>query len=208
MLILALVLAALVGYLLGNLNGAVIISSCLFRDDVRTKGSGNAGATNFVRNYGTSKAVFVLLIDVGKTALGCYLGALIVKWMGFGEWWQTAKMLGGVATILGHMFPVFLHFHGGKGVLCGASLALFMHPGMFLIFLAIFILLFVTTHYVSVCSIVAACCYPLLFWLFFPGQWYIFGMALTAGALSVIMHHANIQRLIHGTESKTYLKKH
>lgn len=208
MRIFALVLTALAGYLLGNLNGAVIISSRLFQEDVRTKGSGNAGATNFIRNYGTGKAIFVLLIDVGKTVLGCYFGALMLRWMGFGELWTTGKMLGGVAVILGHMFPVFLHFRGGKGVLCGATLTLVMNPLMFLVFFAIFLVLFVTTHYVSLCSIVSACCYPLLYGLFFPGQWEIFAMALGIGALCVIMHHANIKRLLQKTESKTYLKEH
>ena len=103
-----------VGYLLGNLNGAIMISTHVYGDDVRNHGSGNAGMTNFARTYGKAKLVPVILIDVGKTLLACFIGWLLAHDLGYGD---EAKMLAGIATMVGHALPVFYGFHGGKGVL-------------------------------------------------------------------------------------------
>ena len=113
--------AALAAYLLGNLNGAVTVSSLLDRDDVRTHGSGNAGMTNYIRNYGLSKTGLVILLDLGKALLASYLGALLLEPYGY---WMEGAMLAGVFVSLGHDYPVTLGFRGGKGILCGLGVAL------------------------------------------------------------------------------------
>jgi glycerol-3-phosphate acyltransferase PlsY len=102
------------GYLLGNLNGAVVISK-MFGDDVRTHGSGNAGLTNFIRSYGAGRALSVIFIDAGKAVAACVLGGLLLgRFFDF----RFGSALGGAAVMLGHVFPVFLGFRGGKGTAC------------------------------------------------------------------------------------------
>lgn len=207
MLALATILTIVVGYLLGNLNGAVLISTIFRKEDVRTKGSGNAGATNYFRNYGKKGALPVLLIDILKACAACWLGALFFWLTDLEGMTDTAKMLGGTAAVLGHMFPVFLHFHGGKGILSAASVLLMMHPGAFGIAFGLFILVFVIFHYVSLSSIVAAVSYGPLFMLFFWGNWWVIGMGFVLAVLAIFMHRANVARLLKGTESKTFLHK-
>ena len=206
MLALAILTTVLVGYFAGNLNGAVIIS-CLFRkEDVRTKGSGNAGATNYYRNYGKKGAVPVLLIDMGKAALAAYLGLLFFRLFGIAGQDDLAKMLGGFAAVLGHMFPLLLHFRGGKGILSAATLMLVMDWRMFLIAFALFLIVFAASHYVSLASILAAVSYCPIFLGFYWGQWWIIGMSFLLSVLAIYLHRSNISRLLHGTESKTYLR--
>lgn len=207
MLAWGIVLAAAAGYLLGNCNGALIVSGALFREDVRTKGSGNAGLTNFFRNYGGIGTLLVILIDAGKAALACFGGALILKFFGQGELWSVGKMVGGSACVIGHILPVFFRFHGGKGVLCAAALCLCMNPLIFLILFAIFVISFVLTHYVSLGSVLAAASYPFAFSLFFWKSWAILALAAGVGIVIILLHLANLRRLLSGTESKVYLKK-
>ena len=109
------VISVLAGYLLGNLNGAVCISA-LLHDDVRTHGSGNAGLTNFIRNYGPSKALLVLLIDGLKAVVACIIGGLLMKEHGY---YLEGVTIGGSGAMIGHIYPVFFGFRGGKGALSG-----------------------------------------------------------------------------------------
>ena len=115
----AIVVAALVSYLLGNLNGAVCVSA-LMHDDVRSHGSGNAGLTNFIRNYGRARALYVVAIDAGKAFLACLAAGLILDPYGLG---LEGRVLGGVCVMLGHDFPALLGFRGGKGILSGWFIA-------------------------------------------------------------------------------------
>ena len=115
----AIVITVLTGYLLGNLNGAVSMS-ILFNDDVRSHGSGNAGLTNFVRNFGYAKAGLVILIDVAKAVIACFVGRLIMD--GY-DLPMEGMMLGAVGVSLGHDYPALLGFRGGKGVLSGLAIA-------------------------------------------------------------------------------------
>ena len=110
----------LLGYFLGCLNGSVMISHFVIRDDVRQHGSGNAGLTNFYRTYGARYALGVILFDMGKTVLACLLGGLVMRYLA-GDW-RLGVLLGGLGCELGHMFPVFFGFRGGKGILSGGTL--------------------------------------------------------------------------------------
>ena len=117
------VLAALCSYLLGNLNGAVIVSSIYAKDDVRSHGSGNAGLTNFIRTYGSKIAIYVILIDVGKAAVACFASGMLLNGYGY---YTEGVALGALFVIIGHAFPALLGFKGGKGILSGVTVACMM----------------------------------------------------------------------------------
>ena len=193
-------LCVLVGYLLGSFNGAIVISKLFRHEDVRKKGSGNAGMTNFMRNYGWSTTILVIAVDLGKAFLAAWLAKLI--WPEGGE---TARMLGGVASQIGHVFPLYFGFRGGKGILSAAGVALAMNWRVFVPLFALFLLVFFLTKYVSLGSVVAAASYPFGFWICYPGEYAIIALAGVMAVLAIFMHRGNIQRLIRGQERKTYL---
>ncbi len=195
----AIILGVLVGYMLGNLNGAVCISTLKAHEDVRTHGSGNAGLTNFIRSYGTASAALVILIDGGKTALSCLVCGLLLEPYGL---YLEGMMLGAVAVTLGHNFPAALGFKGGKGILCGAVAALLMNGWLFLVFLAIFALAVGLTRYVSLGSILVSVGFAVGFGIVYWSQPWVVAGAIFLGALAIFMHRANIVRLVKGTESK------
>ncbi len=195
----AILLGALVGYALGNLNGAVCISALLSHDDVRTHGSGNAGLTNFIRNYGTASAALVVLIDGLKAILSCLVCGLLLEPYGFG---LEGKMLGAVAVTLGHNFPACLGFKGGKGILCGAVAALTMDPLLFLILAVIFGVSVALTRFVSLGSILCAAAFAVGFILRYSDRPWVIAGAVLLGGLAIFMHRANIVRLLKGTESR------
>ena len=117
-------LTLLVSYLLGCFNGAVMTSHFVIKDDVRKHGSGNAGLTNFYRTYGARHALGVILCDMGKTLVACLIGGYLFWFVA--RDWTVGVRLAGVGWELGHMFPAFYGFKGGKGILCGGTLALLL----------------------------------------------------------------------------------
>ena len=202
-MILSIVMTAVAAYLLGNLNGAVVISRIVAHEDVRTKGSGNAGLTNFTRNYGAHTSVFVILIDVGKAVAACLLGGLLLKRFGH---YADGVALGGLCVILGHDFPALLGFKGGKGVATGLGVILMLMPVVTLIVFAVWFIIVYITKYVSLGSIVAAALVPVLaFVMGLSMAHIIFGVA--AAAFIIYRHKSNISRLLNGTESKIKAKR-
>lgn len=196
-------LTAVLGYLLGNINGAVCISKIL-GDDVRTHGSGNAGLTNFIRNYGTGKALAVILIDAGKAVAACLIGGFLMhRFTGF----QTGCAIGGAAVILGHSFPVFLGFRGGKGILSGFFVALMVDWRIALLILAVFAAAYLLTGYVSLGSVLAAVSFCIGFVVLHWGNTLLVFCGVLTGALATFMHRENIVRLLKGQERKTNLFK-
>ena len=191
------------GYLLGNLNGAVCASKAM-GDDVRTHGSGNAGLTNFIRSYGAGRAALVIVIDAGKAVVGCILGGLLLRNY-FG--WQAGAIVGGAAVMLGHVFPAFLGFRGGKGILSGFFIAIMVDYRIALLILAVFAVAYLTTGYVSLGSVLASATFAVAFvWLHW-GDVVIMLCGTLMAILAVVMHGANIRRLLRGEESKTNLFK-
>ena len=174
------------------------------QDDVRKHGSGNAGLTNFFRNYGFAGTGLVLLVDMIKTALGCLSAGLMLKAHGY---FYEGLMLGAVAVSLGHDFPAFLGFHGGKGIVCGFSVALCSDWRCALIILAVFALAYLTTGYVSLGSVLAAAAFGVGFVLFHMDNLLILLCGVGMSLLVVFMHRQNILRLVRGEESKTDLFK-
>lgn len=197
----AILITALTTYLLGNLNGSVCISA-LMEDDVRKHGSGNAGLTNFFRNYGFAGTGLVLLTDMIKTVLACFAGGLILEPFGYG---YEGRMLGAVAVSLGHDFPILLGFKGGKGILCGFTVALVLDWRIALIILGVFVISFAITRYVSLGSVLAAAAFAVGFTVLHHDNLYIMLGGIFLGLLALWMHRKNVVRLLHGQETKTHL---
>ena len=199
----SIVIAALVSYLLGNLNGAVCVSA-LMHDDVRSHGSGNAGLTNFIRNYGIGRALYVILIDAGKAYLACLASGLLLKPFDM----ESAGMaIGGIAVMLGHDFPALLGFRGGKGILSGLFIALAIDWRVGVLALSVFVLVYLLTKYVSLGSILGSTAFAVGFGVFQYGNWIVMGLGIFMGLLAVAMHWQNILRLLKGQEKKTDLFK-
>lgn len=196
-------LTLVIGYLLGNLNGAVWVSH-LMKDDVRTHGSGNAGLTNFIRSYGARHAMLVVAVDALKAVAACGVGFFLLRPFGM-EAEGTA--LGGLAVMLGHIFPVFLGFHGGKGILSGFFVALMMDWRIALLILAVFAVAYFATGYVSFGSVLGSAAFGAGFVLFHYNNLTVMLCGLCMSLLAVFMHRQNIARLIKGEESKTDLFK-
>lgn len=190
---------AVCGYLLGNLNGAIIISRLLMKEDVRTHGSGNAGLTNFFRSYGGASTLLVLVIDLAKAVAAALVGGWLLGRFGQAEF---GKMLGGVFTVVGHMFPVFFGFRGGKGILCCAGIAAVMDGWLLLVILLVFILVLALSRYVSLASCIAAVVFPFAFMYRFWGNLPVILLAFTLAVGVIFMHRENIKRLMKGTENK------
>ena len=197
------VITVVAGYLLGDLNGAVIASKAL-GDDVRTHGSGNAGLTNFIRSYGAGHAALVIIIDADKAIVGCLLGGIL---LGNELGYQSGALLGGTAVMLGHVFPVFLNFRGGKGILSGFFIALMVDYRVAIIILAVFAVAYLATGYVSLGSVLASLTFGVAFALLYFGQILIMICGIFMGGLAIIMHGQNIVRLLKGEERKTNLFK-
>ena len=196
------VIAALGSYLLGNLNGAVIVSRVMAHEDVRSHGSGNAGLTNFIRNYGVRTAALVVLIDVGKAVAACLLGQALLSPLGYAK---EGQMLGAACVLLGHIFPALLGFKGGKGILSGFTIALMVDWRIGLLIFLTFAVAYGLTQYVSLGSVLAAAMFGVGFILFYRQQPVVMWTALLLAALVIFMHRGNIQRLLRGEERKTNL---
>ena len=193
----------LCAYLLGNLNGSVSISA-LMHDDVRSHGSGNAGLTNFIRNYGTGRALLVILIDAGKAVIACLTGGLLLAPFGL---WLEGVMLAGFSVLLGHTFPALLGFRGGKGILSGLFVALVADWRIALILIAVFAIIYFATRYVSLGSVLGAAAFCICFAVFHHDNLFVTVSGILAGGLVIFMHRGNIQRLLKGNERKTDLFK-
>ena len=191
-------LAALAAYLIGSLSFAVIVSRAMGLKDPRNYGSGNPGATNVLRSGNKAAALLTLLLD----ALKGYLPVVLVAEFGapYGLDEGTLALVG-LAAFLGHLWPVFFQFNGGKGVATAAGVLLGLNPWLGLATLATWVIIAAFTRYASLAALVAAVFAPFyqaLMWGRGPVAIAVFLM----GALLVWRHRANIQKLLNGTESK------
>ncbi len=194
------IITVIVSYLLGSLNFGVIWSKLLYKDDVRSHGSGNAGSTNMLRNYGKKAAVMTLAGDMLKTAVSCLLGYFLGP-----EYY--CMYIAGLACMIGHMFPIFFNFKGGKGIACLAMMVLVTDWRVFLFLLFAFVVLVAGTRYVSLGSVICAMLYPVVLNRMnktVPFGWLI---AFIVAVLIVYMHRENIKRLFAGKENKISFKK-
>lgn len=199
---LPIILTVVIGYLLGNLNGAVCVSRLVAHEDVRSQGSGNAGLTNFIRVYGASKALSVILIDGGKAVAACLVGGLLLK--SYGMFLEGAA-IGGAAVMLGHVFPALLGFKGGKGILSGLFIALTVDWRVALIILGVFAVAYFATQYVSLGSVLASIAFGVGFVIFHHDNLTVMLCGVFMAALATFMHKENIKRLLKKQERKTNL---
>ena len=190
----------LLSYFFGCFNGSFMVSHFIIRDDVRKHGSGNAGLTNFYRTYGAKYALLVIACDMGKTVAACLLGSFFFRCLGWDG--TLGTLLAGLGCELGHIFPVFYGFRGGKGILSGGTLVLLLNWRVAAVAWALFLLLWLTTRYVSLASITATCSAPITVYFVYGHNWLYTGLCLAVAALVVWCHRENIQRLLHGTEKK------
>lgn len=184
-------LIVIAGYLLGSINIAIAVSSRMSGGDVRNSGSGNAGATNMARVYGLRSAVLILLGDMAKAVASMAPGFYLAGDLGL--------CAGGIGCMLGHCFPVYHRFHGGKGVAVGAAVALMIDWRVFVCAVAVFLLLSFLTKKVSLGSCAAALAVGIAPWLFDAGTPRLVLAAFSA-VLVIFQHRSNLVRLIKGTE--------
>ncbi len=209
-------LSLIIGYLFGSINVSVILSKVVFKGDVRNYGSGNAGATNMARVYGLLGGLAVLVGDFLKAILACAIALLIAPQ----SYTEICIMSVGIACVMGHAFPIFFGFKGGKGVTVGAAVALMVDWKVLLFIVAIFIIVFVFTHIVSISSVMGAFGLIFISVVFYvlnlcgvAGTFFanftlerVF-LAFFAGVLVVWLHRSNILRLLNGEEKKFTFKK-
>ena len=196
----AALLCIIVPYLIGSINPSIIISRKIYKEDIRSYGSGNAGATNTLRTYGKKMAVLILALDMIKAALAVVFGTFLL----------TREIGGAIAAffvVFGHMFPIYYKFKGGKGVACTAICIVILAPATFPIILAVFLVIALLTRFVSLASIICAMLFPFLSYVFYPSKGGTTLSAFFIGALVVFMHRENIKRLLEGKESKFSFKK-
>ena len=211
----------LVGYLLGSINTAILVSRTMYGEDIRTKGSGNAGMTNIMRTYGKGPAAITFLGDLVKTLVAMTVGTLLCGTLG--------AYFAGFFAILGHIAPIYHKFRGGKGVSATAMFILYLDPLAFLIMITMFVIIVGGLKFLSLGSIICAFIFPYVMFSFEGAKASSFleanpGLPLEANpyldmrfvrilimlliSFTVIfMHRANIKRLANGTESKFSFKK-
>lgn len=201
------ILPIIAGYLLGSIPTAVWIGQWFFGIDVRTRGSGNAGATNTIRVLGVKAGIPVIIVDVLKGYLAVALCSTLAVAGGLNEVPHSLEILAAAAAVIGHTLPVFAGFRGGKGVatLLGAGIGLF--PVASWLAVLVFVLFLLATRYVSLSSMIAGFSFTIMVLLFFPPpHWAHYILAVGVTVFLPITHRKNIRRLIEGTESKVNFK--
>lgn len=190
-----------VAYLLGSINTSIIVSKIMIGDDIRKHGSGNAGATNTLRTVGKKGALFVVIGD----ALKAVISLLFAKFAPFAT--PTAIYISGLGAVLGHNFPLYFRFKGGKGIIVSLVAILFADPFLGLITFAIAIAIMAITRYVSLGSVLGAVVFAVLALIFKKNDMDFIVFSIMLALLAIFMHRTNIVRLLSGTENKLGSKK-
>ena len=197
-------LIAAAAYLLGSIPVGYLLVRLFKKQDIRSVGSGNIGATNVLRSGGKGLGAATCLLDMLKGCaavwLGGFLGAILLPSAPL----RSAQALAALFAVIGHMFPVWLKFRGGKGVATGFGVFLVAAPWAALAAISVFFLVVFLSRYVSLASILGAACFPLFAWFLVTGPRPLFYIAVqcTVALLIIIKHHQNIRRLLAGTESR------
>lgn len=202
----------IVPYLISSVNTAIIVTKIKSGEDIRKIGSGNAGLTNTLRTQGKLAALFVLLGDILKGVVSVLIVHFVFKGLlGIDTYandgYAWINYLAGVSAVMGHIFPIYYGFKGGKGILVTFSTMLAINWIPALILLGIFGIIVAITRYVSLGSVIAATCYPFAVLIFSfmnndPNSWINFAFAAVIGFMLVFMHRANLSRLKNHTEKK------
>lgn len=196
------IIIAVSSYLLGSLNSSIIISKLFLHKDIREYGSGNAGLTNSYRTMGAGKTLLVLIGDIAKgviaVSIGIFLGVPLGNVM-------MGKLVAAIFVIVGHVFPLYFGFRGGKGILVGATALFMLDYRMFLIAFALFVAAVALTRWVSLGSILGAISFPITMFCFYR-EIVTTVIAVVLAAVVIYMHRSNIGRICKGTENKFSFK--
>ena len=204
----------MLAYVLGSIPSAVWIGKKYYGIDIREHGSKNAGTTNMLRVLGKRAAIPVFILDFFKGFAAVSLFSLLRYDDGINDAWMiNLKILGVFAAVIGHIFPIFANFKGGKGVATLVGAVTGIYPQIVLLCFAAWMLVFLFTHYVSLASMTAGCCFPALVVIYSSTEWsrnedVSFTFILFSFAVAILLlwsHRKNIQRLKEGTESKIYI---
>lgn len=205
----ALLASAACAYLLGSISFAVIVSKLYSKKDVRDYGSGNAGMTNVLRNFGKVPAALTLIGDFGKGIVAVLLGRYIFDLLGVTAF--DGAYVAGLFALIGHMYPLYFGFKGGKGVLTSAGIILVINPITLLVLVIEFLITFLISKMVSLGSIVDAITYPIVTYIVLrvTGEPALINtlFALFIGLIVLYLHRENIKRILAGTEYKFGQKK-
>jgi glycerol-3-phosphate acyltransferase PlsY len=208
-MLVASILAVVTAYLLGSIPTGYLLVRLFRKQDIRSQGSGNIGATNVLRSGGKGLGAATFLLDVLKGCSAVWLGALAGILLAPSAPRRDLQALAALCAVLGHMFPVWLGFRGGKGVATGFGVFLVAAPLAALAAFTVFAVIFALSRYVSLASIVAAASFPVFAWFLVRGDKPAFFLAVQAAVALLIIakHHQNIRRLLAGTESRIGARK-
>ena len=203
-MLLAFLWIAIAAYLLGSIPVGYLLVRIFRRQDIRAMGSGNIGATNVLRSEGKALGAATFLLDVCKGALAVLLAAMIAGSVLPTVPQRNVEALAALFAVLGHMFPVWLHFRGGKGVATGFGVFLVAAPWAALSAITVFAIVCALTRYVSLASILGAASFPVFAWFMVNGERPVFFIAVQAAValLIIVKHHPNIRRLLAGNEHR------
>src|SRR5215217_5716124 len=203
------ILLILCAYMIGSIPTAVWVSRYLYGIDIRDYGSGNAGATNTYRVLGPKLGTFVMTIDVLKGVCATSLYLLIPYYL-HDEWDRTNLMVGlGLAAVLGHIFPIWADFRGGKGVATLFGMVLAIQPLVALYCIGVFLMVLYLTRFVSLSSILASVAFAVFILFIFNEKETLYrGFAIAVALMVLLTHQKNIGRLLRGNESKVPILKH
>ena len=203
------VIIFIIGYLLGSFSPAYFIGKYAKNIDLRSKGSGNLGSTNVMRVLGAKSALITFVIDVLKGFLAMYISNIMFSDV-YSSWGAVGMLVGGVAVVLGHNFPFYLNFKGGKGIATSFGVALYINPFGALCMLLCEWLVTLTTGYVSLASVINCIALPFFINLFHFGPYvtniYTWILCIILGVIALIRHIPNIKRLLKGKENRFMLK--
>ena len=203
------ILVILIAYLIGSIPTSVWISKIFFNIDIRDYGSGNAGATNTYRVLGSKWGTLVMIGDMGKAIIAVKLAFLLPYSFESGLYLVNMQLALGLAAVVGHIFPIWAEFRGGKGVATLFGMVLGIQPNVAICCVGVFILVLFLTRWVSLSSILASIAFPVFILVIFnePEKLYrVF--AITVALLVLLTHQKNIGRLLKGSESKVPILKH
>lgn len=201
---LACLLVVTVAYLLGSIPTGYVLVRLVRKEDIRTVGSGNIGATNVLRWGGKGLGAATFLLDMLKGCTAVWLGGVVGVLLAPAAPLRTMQALAALCAVLGHMFPLWLRFRGGKGVATGFGVFLVAAPLSALAAITVFAIVLGLSRYVSLASVLGSASFPLFAWLLVRGErpaFYIAVQFIVAG-LIIVKHHQNIGRLLRGTESR------
>ena len=203
-MLLAKLLIVAASYLLGSVPAGYLLMRLFRKEDIRQSGSGNIGATNVLRSGGKGLGAATFLLDMLKGCSAVWLGAFIGSLLAPSADPLNMKALAALFAVLGHVYPVWLGFRGGKGVATSFGVFLVCAPLAALAAISVFAVVFAITRYVSLASILGAALFPLFAWMTVQGNRppFFIAVQVAVALLIIVKHHQNIHRLMTGTESK------